>query len=333
MKSTNTLPSQLHAFFYEWLIQQRNVSMHTVRSYRDAWKLFLRFAADRHHCSVTQLTLAQLGSTEVLAFLRHSEEDRKVGIGTRNCRLSALRSFFAFVGGREPMAVAQCAEILRIPTKRAPRRTPGYLEPAEINAILSQPDQQTREGYRDYVLLHFLYNTGARIQEALGVRPGDLRLASPPCARLFGKGRKERICPLWPETVIQLKALLKRQPRADDAPIFINRYGQPLSASGVRFKLAQYVAAAAKSNPAMCKRRISPHTFRHAAAVSMVSAGIDVTVIRSFLGHANLDTTNYYAHANLETKRKALERIDPPSRRRPPRWKREAGLLSWLESL
>jgi site-specific recombinase XerD len=333
MRSTNTLPAHLHAFFYEWLIQQRNVSSHTVRSYRDAWKLFLRFAADRHHCGVSMLTLAQLGSTEVLAFLRHSEEDRKVGIGTRNCRLSALRSFFAFLAGREPMAAAQCADVLHIPTKRGPRRTPGYLDPAEIDAILKQPDQQTPEGYRDYVLMHFLYNTGARIQEALGLRPSDLRLASPPCARLFGKGRKERICPLWPETVFQLKALLKRQPRTDDEPIFINRYGQPLGASGLRFKLAQYVAAAARTNPALSKRRISPHTFRHAAAVSMVSSGIDVTVIRSFLGHANLDTTNYYAQANLETKRKALERIDPPSRRRPPRWKREAGLLSWLESL
>ena len=333
MKSTNTLPSHLQAFFYEWLIQQRNVSTHTVRSYRDTWKLFLRFTADRHHCTVTQLTLAQLGAKAILDFLRHSEEDRKVGIGTRNCRLSALRSFFAFLAAREPMAVAQCAEILRIPTKRVPRRTPGYLEPAEINAILNQPNQKTPEGYRDYVLLHFLYNTGARIQEALGVRPSALRLASPPCVRLFGKGRKERICPLWPETVIQLKSLLKRHPRADDEPIFINRYGQTLGASGVRFKLAQYVTAAAKSNPEMCKKKISPHTFRHAAAVSMVSAGIDVTVIRSFLGHANLDTTNYYAQANLETKRKALERIEPPTRRRTPRWKREAGLLGWLESL
>jgi len=333
MRSANTLPSHLQAFFYEWLIQQRNVSAHTVRSYRDAWKLFLLFAADQHHCGVSKLTLAQLGSAEVLAFLRHSEEHRKVTIGTRNCRLSALRSFYAYLAGRDPLAVAQCADVLCIPIKRAPRRTPGYLEPTEIDAILSQPDRQSSEGYRDYVLLHFLYNTGARIQEALGICPRDLRLAAPPCARLFGKGRKERICPLWPETVTQLKALLKRQPRTDHEPVFVNRYGQPLGASGVRFKLAQYVAAAARAHPSLSKRRISPHTFRHAAAVSMVSSGVDVTVIRSFLGHANLDTTNYYAQANLETKRKALERIDPPSTRRPPRWKRDVGLLSWLESL
>ncbi len=333
MKAANTFPSHLQAFFYEWLVQQRNVSPHTVRSYRDAWKLFLRFAADRYHCGVSHLTLAQLGATEVLAFLQHVEDDRKVSIGTRNCRLSALRSFFAFLAAREPPLAAQCANVLRIPTKRAPRRTPGYLEPLEIDAILSQPNRQTPEGFRDYVLLSFLYNTGARIQEALGIRPSDLRLTSPTCVRLFGKGRKERMSPLWPETVIQLRALLEQQPRADNEPIFVNRYGQPLGASGVRFKLSQYVAAAAKVTPSLNNRRISPHTFRHAAAVSLVSAGNDVTVIRSFLGHANLETTNYYAQANLETKRKALESIEPTTRRRPPRWKREAGLLTWLESL
>ena len=138
---------------------------------------------------------------------------------------------------------------------------------------------------------------------------------------------------MWPETVTLLKALIKRQPRPDDAPLFINRYGQPLSASGVRFKLSQYVSVASQSYPAMAKRRISPHTFRHAAAVSLVGSGVGVEVIRSWLGHANLETTSYYAQAKLETKRKALERIDPPSRRRPPRWKRETELLTWLESL
>jgi integrase/recombinase XerC len=333
MKPVNTLPSLLQAFFYEWMIQQRNVSAHTVRSYRDAWKLFLQFAGDRHHCGVPKLTFEQVGSAEVLAFLQHSEEDRKVSIGTRNCRLAALRSFFSFVAGREPLAAAQCADVLRIPTKRGPRRVPDYLELSEIEAILSQPDRQTLEGYRDYVLLFLLYNTGARIQEALGLCPRDLRFESPPCVRLFGKGRKERICPLWPETVSALKALLKHQPRADEEPLFINRYGQPLGASGVRFKLAQYVSVAARAVPSLSKKRISPHTFRHAAAVSLVSSGVDITVIRSWLGHASLDTTNHYAQANPETKRKALERINPPSRRRPPRWKREAGLLAWLESL
>ena len=162
--------------------------------------------------------------------------------------------------------------------------------------------------------------------------PRDIRFERPPCVRLLGKGRKERLCPLWPETVVLLKSLLRRQPRAEDEPVFINRYGRPLGASGVRHKLALYVAEAGKAMPSLRKKRVTPHSFRHAAAVSLVSAGNDVTVIRSWLGHASLDTTNVYAQANLAAKREALERLHPPASR-APRWKRERGILEWLESL
>lgn len=255
-------------------------------------------------------------------------------IGTRNCRLSALRSFFSFVAGREPTAVAQCAEILRIPTKRAPIHEPCFLEPEEVKAILAQPDRSTIEGQRDHALLSFLYNTGARIQEALDVRLPAIRLESPACVRLYGKGRKERLCPLWPETVSLLRSLLRRQPRTDDEPIFVNRYGAPLGASGVRFRLADYVGAAAKTIPSLASKRVTPHSFRHATAVHLVAAGVDITVIRSWLGHVSLDTTNHYAQANLETKRKALERLDNASRpSKPPSWKRDKSVLAWLDAL
>ena len=180
----------------------------------------------------------------------------------------------------------------------------------------------------------FLYNTGARIQEALDLSVQALRLESPFQVRLFGKGRKERICPLWPETVELLKALLKRKPRREDEPIFVNRYGNPLKASGVRFKLKQYAAAAAKKVPSLSCKRVSPHRFRHATAVSLVTAEVDVTVIRSWLGHQSLDTTNIYARANVEAKRKALEKVDGAVRSaKPPRWKREVELMAWLDSL
>jgi len=208
------------------------------------------------------------------------------------------------------------------------------LEEAEIGAILAQPDRSRIEGQRDHVLLAILYNTGARIQEALNLCPQALRLDSPCQVRLLGKGRKERICPLWPETVGLVRAFLKQQPRREDEPMFVNRYGRPLKAAGVRFKLRQYVAAAAKRVPTLANKRVSPHTFRHATATSLVTAGVDVTVIRSWLGHASLDTTNIYARANVETKRKALEKVDGSVRLdRPPRWKREVKLLEWLDSL
>lgn len=327
-------PQLLHGFFHDWLVQQRNISHHTVLSYRDTWRLFLRFVASRKNKSVARLSLPDLSATEVLAFLQHIEQNRRGSIGTRNCRLAALRSFFSFVADREPLASAQCAEVLRIPTKRAPERALCYLDEDEVTAILAQPDRSKCEGQRDHVLCSLLYNSGARIQEALNLTPRDLRLESPFHVRLFGKGRKERISPLWPETVELLKALLKRQPCQEGEPIFVNRYGQPLGAAGVRFKLKQYVAAAAKKVPSLASKRVTPHTFRHATAVSLVAQGVDVTVIRNWLGHASLDTTNRYARANVETKRKALEKLAASSRvGKPPRWKRDAHLLAWLDSL
>lgn len=324
----------LHAFFHDWLVQQRNVSHHTVLSYRDSWRLFLRFVAAEKKKSVAKLGLADLNAAEVLAFLEDIEQVRKSSIGTRNCRLGALHSFFSFVADREPLAAAQCAAVLRIPTKQAPKPEVRDLDEAEIAAILAQPDRSKIEGQRDHVLLAVLFNTGARIQEALNLSPQALRLESPFQVRLFGKGRKDRICPLWPETVELLKALLKRKPRREDERVFVNRYGNPLGASGVRFKLKEYVAAAAKQVPSLTGKRVSPHRFRHATAVSLVAAGVDVTVIRSWLGHESLDTTNVYARANVETKRRALEKVDPSVRpAKPPRWKREVALLEWLDSL
>lgn len=330
----NSLPALLHAFFHEWLGQQRNLSRNTVLSYRDTWRLFLRFASERHHRQIVDLSLLDLNARIVLEFLQHLEEKRKVSIGTRNCRLAALRAFFAFVSHREPSAVSQCVEIARIPTKKAHRPAMCYLEADEVAEILKQPDRAKLEGQRDHVLLAFLYNTGARIQEALNVHPLDIRFESPAQVRLFGKGRKERICPLWPETVALLRALLKRQPRAGDEPIFVNCYGRPLGAAGVRFKLEQYVQAAAKTLPSLAQKNISPHKFRHAAGVMLVAAGLDITVIRSWLGHVRLDTTNIYARANLETKRKALEQVDAAIRPgKPPRWKADPQLMVWLDSL
>lgn len=334
MKLVDPFPGLMHTFFYEWLVQQRNASSHTVRSYRDSWRLFLRFVAQHRKKTVAQLVFVDLEAREVKAFLQDTEQQRGDTIGTRNCRLAALRAFFSFVADREPTLIAQCAEILHVPTKRAPTHAPHYLEPEEVKAILAQPDQTTVEGQRDHTLLSFLYNTGARIQEALDVCPQAIRFESPSCVRLYGKGRKERVCPLWPETVSLLKSLLERQPRAANESIFVNRYGVPLSASGLRFKLADYVQAGAKVAPSLTSKHVTPHSFRHATAVHLVAAGVDITVIRSWLGHVSLDTTNHYAQANLETKRKALELLDhASSSSKPPSWKRDNSILDWLDTL
>lgn len=334
MRKTDPFPALLRTFFHEWLAEQRNASIHTIRSYRDTWRLFLRFVAERKGGGVAQITLADLTAGEVSSFLGHAEHERQCTIGTRNCRLAAIRSFFSFVAGKEPTLIAQCAEILTVPSKRAATPAPCYLDPMEVETILAQPDRSTLEGMRDHALLSFLYNSGARIQEALDLCPEAIRFETPNCVRLHGKGRKERICPLWPETVMLLKKLLERQPRAPNERVFVNRYGEPLGASGVRFKLAAYVEAATETAPTLRSKHVTPHSFRHATAVHLVSAGVDITVIRSWLGHVSLDTTNHYAQANLETKRKALERVGAPAMgKSPPSWKRDASVLAWLDTL
>ncbi|WP_313806650.1 tyrosine-type recombinase/integrase [Sphingobium sp.] len=334
MMKGNPLPALLRAFFQEWLAEQRSASIHTIRSYRDTWRLFLRFIAEQKGCGVARLTLVDITASEVRAFLHHTEQGRGATIGTRNCRLAAIRSFYTFVADKDPEYIAQCVAILTVPLKREPTSAPCYLEPEEVGAILAQPDRSTLQGMRDQVLLSFLYNTGARIQEALDICPKAIRFEAPNFVRLYGKGRKERICPLWPETTALLSKLLERQPRAPDERIFVNRYGEPLGASGVRFKLSAYVEEAAKSVPTLRSKHVTPHSFRHATAVHLVAAGVDITVIRSWLGHVSLDTTNHYAQANLETKRKALEQVGAPAASSlPPSWKRDADLMEWLDTL
>lgn len=332
--SLPSLATLLHSFFHVWLVEQRNASHRTVQSYRDAWRLFLRFTAQRRKRRVADLELEDLMEADVLSFLNHIERERHSTTITRNCRLAALRSFFSFVAEHEPLAAKQCAEVLHVPFKRATRRAMVYLDSAEVASILSQPERSNPEGQRDHALLSLLYNTGSRIQEALNLRLQDLHLKSPAHVRLMGKGQKERISPIWPETAELLTSLIERNGVRPDERLFINRYGAPLTASGFRFRLRQYVRSATVKQPTLSQKRITPHVFRHTTAVHLVAAGVDVTVIRSWLGHAHLDTTNRYAQANLETKRKALEQVDPSLRSsKPPRWKRDEDLLAWLDSL
>jgi site-specific recombinase XerD len=290
--------------------------------------------AKRHETMVARLRLEDLTEGLVLAFLQHLEQDRRSCIATRNCRLAALRSFFSYVADRDPMAAQQCAEVLRVPFKRGPKRAMAYLDGSEVAAIISQAKSSCSDGQRDHVLLSLLYNTGARIQEALDLRAKDCHLASPACVRLLGKGRKERIAPLWPETSKLLASFIQHNPRSAEDYLFQNRYRTKLTASGFRFRLRKYVNDAANKQPSLLQKRITPHTFRHTIAVHLVASGVDVTVIKSWLGHAHLDTTSIYAVANIETQRKALEQSVPKSQRsRVPIWKRDDDLLAWLDSL
>jgi len=334
MKRSGLLAELLQSYFRHWLANQRNVSHHTIISYRDSWRLFLRFVAQRLQRDVAKLDTSDLTSQRVIEFLDDAERTRKVKIATRNCRLAAIKGFFSFLADKDPTWGAHCAAVLRIPMKRGPKREPCSMDRDETEAILAQPDRSNELGMRDRALLAFFYNTGARISEVLAVSTQDLRLESPFQVRLFGKGRKERICPLWPETVHLLRTLLRQQKLALDAPIFRNRYGEPLSASGVRFRLRSHLASATQKAPRLAVKRITPHTFRHTAAVHLLESGVDVAVVKDWLGHASLESTYIYARANLETKRKALQRLEPktPGSRRKA-WKQNPSLMAWLDSL
>jgi integrase/recombinase XerC len=334
VKKPDPFPELLQSYFRDWLVRQHNVSHHTVLSYRDTWRLFLRFVARHLARDVARLAASELTAERVLEFLDDLEKTRKVKVATRNCRLAAIKGFFVFLADKGPEWAGQCAAVLRIPIKRGPKCNPCSMDPDETKTLLAQPDHSSKLGMRDRTLLAFFYNTGARISEVLAVCPQDLRLESPFQVKLFGKGRKERICPLWPETAELLEAFLKQQQLGPNEPIFRNCYGEPLSASGVRFRLKAYLASAALQTPRLGKKRVTPHTFRHTAAVHLLAAGVDVAIVQSWLGHASLDSTYIYAQADLETKRKALQQLEsktPGDKRK--RWKQNPGLLAWLDSL
>jgi integrase/recombinase XerC len=260
VRPARRLPELLQGFFHDWLVVQRNCSRHTVLAYRDARLQLLAFVAREKGRRVHDLDIGDVTHTEVLAFLGHLETERRLAIRTRNCRLAAVHSFFGYVADTEPTLVGQCAAVLRIPSKKTVHRTMEYLDVREVKAILEQQDRTTSVGQRDHTLLALLYNTGARISEVLLVRPSALQLASPAHVRLHGKGMKDRVCPLWLESVALIKALLKTRRPDDDDPLFLNRYGRPLHASGVRYKLKGYVKRAAAAVPTVATKRITPHS-------------------------------------------------------------------------
>jgi site-specific recombinase XerD len=328
----------LRAFFSQHLPLTRGLSPRTVLSYRDTFLLLLRFLAVRHNCGVVDLELQHLRADDVLTFLDHLETERKNSVATRNARLAAIHAFARFLATRDPEWVEDAQRLLAVPTKRGPTRAVEYLEGNEIGAMLEAVSPQRPEHVRDRALLLTLFNTGARVQELLDVRTSDLQLDRPTFVRLRGKGRKERLCPLWPETTDALRALLGITPRsvAEAVPIFRNHRGEPMTRFGVRYILRRYAQRARASVPTLAAKRVHPHSVRHSAAVHLLRAGVDLVTISHWLGHASVETTNRYAAIDLETKRKALERAGPltaASESTLATWRTDASILEWLEAL
>jgi site-specific recombinase XerD len=336
MTAPRMLFALVESFFTEYLPHQRGASAHTVRSYRDAMKLMLEFVAKRSGRSVASLELAHLDADAVTAFLDHIESQRANSALTRNCRRAAIRSFFKHLVRNDLSHSQQYTRVLAIPSKKARQRPATYVEADDMRAIIAKPDRRSAHGWRDYTLLLFLYNCGARVSEAAGVRWDDLQLLPPRQVRLRGKGKKERLLPLWRETADALHRLRGMTKTHDRQHVFVNRHGQPLTRDGIAYILRKYVMEVARERPTLARMRITPHVVRHSCAVALLQSGTDVTVIRDYLGHASVATTGRYITTNLQMKRDAMQNFwkhagIEPARARP--WRPKPDLLAFLQSL
>jgi len=337
MSTQTSLPTLLRGFFEDYLAAQLDVSPNTIFAYRDSIKLFLRFAARRNGRQVIRLRLNDLGPTTVLSFLDYLEVKRRNCVATRNCRLVAIHRFFGYVADTDPRHADLCRRVLDIPVKKTTSSAMTYLDREEVKALLAAPLPAHRLGRRDIALLTFLYNTGARASEAVALNVKDVRFEPPTQVRIFGKGRKERACPLWQETVDALRAYLQQRNNGDrpDASLFLNAHNKRISRFGVVTILKRHVAAAVAQQPSLANKRISPHTMRHTAAMHLLQSGVELNVIKSWLGHVSITTTSQYIEIDMEMKRKAIERCTPPvpvpTGDSP--WRHRQDIIQWLEDL
>jgi len=335
MKDDN-LASWLAKYFDEYLIRQRRVSPHTLHSYRDCWKLLLRYCCDQTRKKVEHLSVKDVGTDLVNGFLASLSGQRSNQAATRNVRLAAIKSFFRWLAMIEPAYLGHSAQVLNIPKMMGPRKEITYLERDELDALLAAVETETEQGVRNYALLALLYNTGARVQEVLNLRVCDVEVQRPYTVKLLGKGSRERICVLWPETVewIQKVAESRKLNSNSQEWLFVNRQGNQLTRYGVRYILLEACQEAVKVCPSLEKKLLHPHVIRHTAAMHMLQSGLDIVTIQSILGHSALDTTTRYAKADLAMKRAALEKCRPLTREpEEPKWKKDPGIMAFLKSL
>lgn len=334
MKAPNTLGSHLRLFLSDYQPRQCNASQNTIWAYRDSLKQFLCYVAKAEKYSVADIRWADLEHQHVLGFLESIESENGNSISTRNHRLAAIRSFFRYVAQTTPEAVELAAQILTIPKKKMESKSMDYLTKVELTAILQQVTLETSAGRRDDTLLRLMHNTGARVQEVVDLKASDLRLDTSPSVRIFGKGRKERFCPLWRETARKLRGLLHEQQIDINSHefIFLNSQGKKLTRFGVKYIIEKYVRLATKSAPTLSRKNIHPHTFRHTTALHLLQSGVDLNTIRCWLGHADVTTTNRYVEIDLEMKRKALSLMNAPTGQNRPVAMND-NLLDWLDSI
>lgn len=323
-------------FFARHLPTVRNASPHTFLAYRDMFRLFLRFLQAQKGTLVQGLTLEDLSVKTVLGFLDWLESQRKNSVKTRNTRLTAFRSFLRYLSVQEPMAASTCRQLLAVPLKQGPTRMMGFLDQGEMDHLRLSMDRSTVLGRRDHALILFLYNTGARAQETIDLTVSKIHLDKPAQVKLLGKGRRERMCLLWPETAqaIREHGGDRGKPLGAEDPVFVNARKTRLTRYGLRHIIRTRIERAAQTFPSLKQKRVSPHTLRHTTAMHLLQSGVDLNVIRNWLGHVSLNTTHAYLELDMEMKRKVLKFCRPAKWATPRRpWKTNPGLAQWLASL
>lgn len=337
-KQTKDFAYALSKFLSVYLPGIKGVSENTVLSYRDTFSLFLRFCRDVRGIPPEKLTFKRIDRVLVEDFLAWLEQSRNCTVSTRNQRLAALRSFFRYLQTAFPEQMLLCQQILQIPIKTSRERAMNYLSVEGVSLLLSQPNTANRCGQRDLVLLSLLYDTGARVQEIVDLCYTDVRIQSPATVRLSGKGGKVRIVPLstgMANLLLPYMDTLTKQGRARDfEPLFSNRSGQKMTRAGVAYILKKYMNLARQNMPGILPETFSPHCLRHSKAMHLLQAGVNLVYIRDLLGHTDLRTTEIYARAETDAKRKALDAASPIKRATAyPSWTEDDALVSWLQSL
>jgi site-specific recombinase XerD len=337
MTDTTLLGPWVRRFLLEHLVTDLNLARNTQCSYRDTFVVLLPFLSAQAHKVADKLAVSDLSAELVRKFLLHLEAERRCSIKTRNQRLAAIHAFARFIGRSSPEHVAWSGQIRDVPFKKAAQTQIAYLEKAEMDALLDAPDRQTAQGRRDHALLLFLYNSGARADEAAQLTIADLQIAAVPqrhnsLVTLRGKGNKSRRCPLWAQTVEALAPLIDGRDKTER--VFLNRRGQPMTRFGVHTMVERYVQRLLPSMPSLTNKHVSPHVIRHTTATHLLRAGVDINTIRAWLGHVSLNTTNVYAEVDLEMKAKALAHCEvTPNKSAAKRWKDDKDLMVFLRTL
>ncbi|CEG10599.1 Tyrosine recombinase XerD [Afipia felis] len=330
---TNPLPRLIERFFGQRLARQRNVSPHTIASYRDTFKLFLKFAHRRTGKFPSALRLEDFDAELVVAFLDGLDSERHASPATYNLRLTAIRCFFRFLAFEEPAYSGQIQRVLAIPGKIGSKREVQFLTRSEIEAILSAPDRRTWLGRRDHVLILTAVQTGMRLSELVSLDRSAVTIGIGAHIRCFGKGRKERTTPITRMLNATLKAWLEEPPVGNGNALFPTVYGGRMSPDAVQYLLTKYVLTASKGCSSLRSKRISPHVLRHSAAMELLDGGVDSTVISLWLGHESTRSTQPYLHAHLAIKEAALAKIGPFNGHSPGRFRAGDELLAFLDKL